>query len=90
VRDPPKEKKSHQLTEYHRWAVALSTRSGPEYLHYPMGRETVMTAVSWPKGEFPVFTPISGKMNVWPMPAEQKDIRGVGSVTPHPFKTNTD
>lgn len=60
--------------------MALSTRSGPEYLHYPMGRETVMTAVSWPKGEWPTFTPISGKMSGWPMPPQDKDIRGVGYV----------
>ena len=50
------------------WAVALSTRSGPEYLHYPMGRETVMTAVSWPADQFPVFTPISGEVSAWPFP----------------------
>ncbi|KAK4127250.1 glycoside hydrolase family 43 protein [Parathielavia appendiculata] len=60
------------------WAVALSTRSGPEYLHYPMGRETVMTAMSWPKGEFPIFTPISGEISGWPIRHEQEDIRGVG------------
>lgn len=60
--------------------MALSTRSGPEYLHYPMGRETVMTAVSWPKGEWPTFTPISGEMSGWPMPRPDKDIRGVGYV----------
>ncbi|KAK4241790.1 Non-reducing end alpha-L-arabinofuranosidase BoGH43B [Achaetomium macrosporum] len=60
------------------WAVALSTRSGPEYLHYPMGRETVMTAVSWPKGKWPTFTSISGKMSGWPMPPETRDIRGIG------------
>ena len=60
------------------WAVALSTRSGPEYLHYPMGRETVMTAVRWPKGDWPTFTPISGKMSGWPMPPEDTDIPGVG------------
>lgn len=50
------------------WAVALSTRSGPEYVHYPMGRETVMTAVSWPTDQFPVFTPISGEISAWPFP----------------------
>ncbi|KAK3899782.1 glycosyl hydrolase [Staphylotrichum tortipilum] len=60
------------------WAVALSTRSGPEYLHYPMGRETVMTAVGWPKADWPAFTPISGKMSGWPMPPEATDIPGVG------------
>ncbi|KAK4166377.1 Non-reducing end alpha-L-arabinofuranosidase BoGH43B, partial [Cladorrhinum sp. PSN259] len=50
------------------WAVALSTRSGPEYLHYPMGRETVLTAVSWPEGEYPIFTPVSGEVSVWELP----------------------
>jgi hypothetical protein len=52
-----------------------------------MGRETVMTSVSWPKGEWPTFTPVSGKMSGWPMPRENKDIRGVGymahSLLPH-------
>ena len=61
-----------------RWAVALSTRSGPDYIHYPMGRETVMTAVSWPKGEYPTFTPVTGKMSGWPMPPLAPNIRGVG------------
>lgn len=61
-----------------RWAVALSTRSGPDYLHFPMGRETVMTPVSWPKGEFPTFSPITGKVSGWPMPPATADIRGVG------------
>jgi hypothetical protein len=50
------------------WAVALSTRSGPDFLNYPMGRETVMTPVSWPAGEFPVFEPVSGMMNGWRLP----------------------
>jgi hypothetical protein len=43
-----------------------------------MVRETVMTAVSWPKGEWPTFTPITGKVSGWPMPHERKDIRGIG------------
>lgn len=40
-----------------RWAVALATRSGPQYLYYPMGRETILTPVSWKDGEWPVFDP---------------------------------
>ncbi|KAK3937883.1 glycosyl hydrolase [Diplogelasinospora grovesii] len=60
------------------WAVALSTRSGPEYLYYPMGRETVMTSVTWANGEFPIFSPINGKMSGWPMPRPNLDIDGPG------------
>ncbi|KAK4232511.1 Non-reducing end alpha-L-arabinofuranosidase BoGH43B [Podospora fimiseda] len=56
------------------WAVALATRSGPEYLHYPMGRETVLTAVRWEKGGFPIFTPVSGEMSVWPLPVSADTI----------------
>ncbi|KAJ9151208.1 Beta-xylosidase [Pleurostoma richardsiae] len=67
------------------WGVALSTRSGPEYLYYPMGRETVMTSVSWPKGEFPIWTQIQGKMSGWQLPPAKKDIRGIG-----PFITEGD
>jgi hypothetical protein len=43
-----------------------------------MGRETVLTSVSWPSGDWPVFTPIKGKMTGWTMPATDKDIRGEG------------
>lgn len=56
----------------------MSTRSGPEYLNYPMGRETIMTAVSWPEGEFPHFTPVKGEMSGWEMPDAQLDIKGDG------------
>ncbi|KAF8205698.1 xylosidase : arab-like proteininofuranosidase [Mycena galopus ATCC 62051] len=41
------------------WAVALSTRSGPEYISYPMGRETVLTNVTWTEGDWPVFENVS-------------------------------
>ena len=51
------------------WGVALSTRSGPSYLNYPMGRETVLTPVSWPSGsDFPIWSPISGTTSSWPLP----------------------
>ncbi|KAK3384416.1 glycosyl hydrolase [Lasiosphaeria ovina] len=53
-----------------RWAAALSTRSGPEYVNYPMGRETVLTPVQWTSGkDWPVFSPISGEMSGWALPA---------------------
>ena len=47
-----------------------------------MGRETVMTAVTWKEGKFPVWTPVSGKMSGWAMPATQKDIKGSGCESP--------
>ncbi|KAK3692296.1 glycosyl hydrolase [Podospora appendiculata] len=69
------------------WGVALSTRSGPDYINYPMGRETVMTPVSWPEDKWPVFSQVSGKMSGWPMPprASSQDLHGVG-----PFITEGD
>lgn len=60
------------------WGVALSTRSGPGDRYYPMGRETVMTAVTWEEGEFPKWTNISGQINGWALPPENKDIGGTG------------
>ncbi|KAJ4417160.1 hypothetical protein N0V82_006360, partial [Gnomoniopsis sp. IMI 355080] len=60
------------------WGVALSTRSGPAYTNYPMGRETVLTAVTWSEGEFPVWTNISGEESGWTLPPVNKDIPGPG------------
>jgi hypothetical protein len=60
------------------WGVALSTRSGPGDRYYPMGRETVMTAVTWEEGKFPVWTNISGQVNGWALPPENKEISGSG------------
>lgn len=62
------------------WGVALSTRSGPDYLYYPMGRETVMTAVSWPEGEYPTWTPVSGEVSVWGTPDAHGEVKGAGPV----------
>ncbi|KAK2747654.1 hypothetical protein FQN55_004824 [Onygenales sp. PD_40] len=53
------------------WGVALSTRSGPEYLVYPMGRETVMVPVTWEDGGWPVFEPVRGEMR-GPLPREDR------------------
>jgi beta-xylosidase len=60
------------------WAVALSTRSGPEWLNFPMGRETVLTAVTWENDSFPVFSPVRGQMSGWQFPPESTDIGGTG------------
>ncbi len=63
-----------------RWAVALSTRSGPEYKYYPMGRETVLTTAEWKTGQFPTFTPVRG-IESGPLPRTNKNISGSGFVT---------
>lgn len=60
-----------------RWAVALSTRSGPEYVYYPMGRETVLTPVTWPEGEYPIFDAVDGT-EIGPLPPINKDIDSAG------------
>ncbi|KAI3401507.1 hypothetical protein diail_10941 [Diaporthe ilicicola] len=60
------------------WGVALATRSGPGDTYYPMGRETVLTAVTWEEGQFPVWTNISGQESGWAMPPVNKEIAGTG------------
>ena len=44
------------------WAVALGTRSGAEWRVYPMGRETVLTAVEWGEDGWPVARAVRGVM----------------------------
>ncbi|OTB00902.1 glycoside hydrolase family 43 protein [Hypoxylon sp. CI-4A] len=58
------------------WGVALSTRSGPDYLYYPMGRETVMVPVKWTDGEFPAWSHVSGEMSGWEFPQQNLEIGG--------------
>lgn len=67
------------------WGVALATRSGRNGQSYPMGRETVLTPVTWNTGEWPVFQPVRGKMSGWPLPARSRDIPGTG-----PFNSDPD
>ncbi|KAK1463748.1 beta-xylosidase [Colletotrichum cuscutae] len=62
------------------WCVALGTRSGSDWRNFPMGRETVMTSVTWNEGKWPYFTPIEGKMSGWEMPLENMDIEGPGYI----------
>ncbi|THH14356.1 hypothetical protein EW146_g5966 [Bondarzewia mesenterica] len=66
-----------QDTQGNWWAVALSTRSGPEYTYFPMGRETILTTAQWDKGEFPTFTPVRGA-ETGPLPPVNKHIGGDG------------
>ena len=61
------------------WAAALSVREGPDG-SYPMGRESVLTPVTWNKGEWPIFTPISGKMNGWSLDTLPPVSKGEGSL----------
>lgn len=60
------------------WGVALATRGGPGFTNYPMGRETVLTAVTWAEDEFPVFAPITGVESGWPLPPVDTEVPGVG------------
>lgn len=62
----------------HWWGVALSTRGGSAHVYYPMGRETVLTAVTWAEGEFPVWTNVSGEESGWAFPPVDKDLPGPG------------
>ncbi|GAK67502.1 glycoside hydrolase family 43 protein [Moesziomyces antarcticus] len=50
------------------WGMALGTRSGPEYSHFPMGREAHLFPVTWAENEFPYASPVSGTMEGWPLP----------------------
>ncbi|KAK7456902.1 beta-xylosidase [Colletotrichum acutatum] len=65
---------------YFKMPLGIATRSGPEWLNFPMGRETVMTSATWNQGEWPYLTPIEGKMSGWKMPPENLDLEGHGPL----------
>lgn len=58
--------------------MALSTRSGPDYLNYPMGRETIMVPVTWKDDKFPVWSPLNGHMSGWEFPKGNVEVEGSG------------
>ncbi|KAL1848934.1 hypothetical protein Daus18300_013443 [Diaporthe australafricana] len=61
------------------WGVALATRSGPEWLNYPMGRESVLFNVTWENGSWPICqNPVQGRMNGWDLPPQSEDLPGDG------------
>jgi beta-xylosidase len=68
------------------WGSALATRSGPAWRVYPMGRETVLFAVTWEKGEWPILEPVQGRMTGWklPQPSKFEGIPGNGAYVDAP------
>ena len=69
------------------WAVALSTRSGPAWEIYPMGRETVLVPVTWEEGEWPILDPVRGRMS-GPLPPLNRNIKGSGPFVDDPDVLN--
>lgn len=65
------------------WGVALSTRSGPEFINYPMGRETVLFPCTWETGEWPVCSPVRGQMT-GPLPPTDRQVAGSGPFVDDP------
>lgn len=74
------------------WAVALAVREAPD-TSTPMGRETVLTPVTWNAGEWAVFTNVSGAMNGWHLDSLPEVSSGEGSLIDAPafvdFAPNT-
>ncbi|KAH7305953.1 glycoside hydrolase family 43 protein [Stachybotrys elegans] len=66
------------------WGVALATRVGPQFTHFPMGRETVLYSARWDEGEWPVLDPVRGNMTGWPLPPETRDVPGDGQFVADP------
>ncbi|KAF4632151.1 hypothetical protein G7Y89_g5978 [Cudoniella acicularis] len=66
------------------WAVALSVRQGSDG-SYPMGRETVLTPVTWEEGEWPIFSNVSGKMSGWHIDSAPVVEDGEGSLVDSSF-----
>jgi beta-xylosidase len=72
------------------WIIVLASRCGPENLIHPMGRESVMAPVRWEEGQWPVITNVSGRMDVWPLPAESRDVPGNGPFNGDPDEFDFD
>jgi beta-xylosidase len=71
------------------WAVALSVRQGPDG-SYPMGRETVLTPVTWAPNDWPVFEKVTGQMEGWHLSSEAVVQGGEGSLVDANFHTDFD
>lgn len=65
------------------WGVALTTRSGPAYINWPMNRETVLYPVSWASGEWPSLEPVRGTMS-GPLPPRNLNLPGSGPFVKDP------
>lgn len=66
------------------WGIALATRSGPAWVNYPMGRETVLYPVTWNEGQWPIAQPVRGRMSGWPLPSPTRSIKGDGAFIEDP------
>ena len=66
------------------WGSGLGTRSGPEWVNYPMGREAVLYPVTWKTGEWPILEPVRGLMSGWQLPEPTKSIHGTGPFVEEP------
>lgn len=66
------------------WGMALTTRSGPEYKVFPMGREAALFPVTWNEGEWPFATQVKGIMNGWELPAFDRGVPGSGAFVRDP------
>ncbi|XPS70027.1 hypothetical protein M3J07_002265 [Ascochyta lentis] len=73
------------------WATGLAVRAGgnyaddPYHANFPMGRETFLTPVTWPEGEFPIFTNVSGTVTgnfTLPEPSgiDSVPLQGIGQL----------
>ena len=48
-----------------------------------MGRETVLSNVTWEAGQWPTWNQISGDMRGWELPAFEVNVPGDGYVRPN-------
>jgi beta-xylosidase len=75
------------------WGMALTTRSGPDYSVFPMGREAALFPVTWNEGEWPFASQVQGVMNGWKLPTSNRNIIGAGPFNDKPdvvdFNTGT-
>ncbi|KAF4825385.1 Non-reducing end alpha-L-arabinofuranosidase BoGH43A [Colletotrichum tropicale] len=68
------------------WGVALAMRSGPDFVSYPMGRETVLFPVSWPDeaGGWPsLLEPVRGQMGT-SLPGKSGNASGIPGTGDEP------
>ncbi|KAK1854109.1 xylosidase arabinofuranosidase [Colletotrichum chrysophilum] len=68
------------------WGVALAMRSGPDFVSYPMGRETVLFPVSWPDeaGGWPsLLEPVRGQMGT-SLPGKSGNTSGIPGTGDEP------
>lgn len=66
------------------WGMCLSTRSGPDWTIYPMGREAVLFPATWDKDEWPILQRIEGRMDGWHLPPRSRDVAGTGPFNDDP------